>query len=69
MMKTSYDPQADAYYARFVPDETAIAETIEVAPGVMLDIDEAGQMVGIEVLSVSLRAAGAYGLAAKKAAA
>ncbi len=69
MMKTSYDPQADAYYARFVPDETVIAETIEVAPGVMLDIDEAGQMVGIEVLSVSLRAAGAYGLATKKAAA
>ncbi len=69
MMKTSYDPQADAYYARFVPDETAIAETIEVAPGVMLDIDAAGQMVGIEVLSVSLRAAGAYGVATKKAAA
>jgi uncharacterized protein YuzE len=69
MMKTSYDPQADAYYARFVPDETVIAETIEVAPGVMLDIDEAGQMVGIEVLSVSVRAAGAYGLATKKAAA
>jgi hypothetical protein len=35
----------------------------------MLDIDAAGQMVGIEVLSVSLRAAGAYGLATKKAAA
>jgi uncharacterized protein YuzE len=69
MMKTSYDPQADAYYARFVPEEIAIADTIEAAPGVMLDIDEAGQMVGIEVLSISVRAAGAYGLGAKKAAA
>jgi uncharacterized protein YuzE len=29
-MKTSYDPDADAYYARFVPDEIRISETVEV---------------------------------------
>lgn len=68
MMKTTYDPEADAYYSRFVPDGVAIAETIEVAPGVMIDLDAAGEMVGIEVLSVRLRATGAYGLPAKVAA-
>jgi uncharacterized protein YuzE len=60
-MKTSYDPEADAYYARFVPDGVQVAETVEVAPGVMVDVDADGQMVGIEVLSVRLGATGATG--------
>ena len=68
MMRTSYDPEADAFYARFAPDQTEIAETQEVAPGVMIDLDAKGDLVGVEVLSVRLRAAGRYG-AAKKAAA
>ena len=34
----------------------------------MIDLDASGQMVGIEVLSVRLRAAGAYGAANKAAA-
>ncbi len=49
--------------------EATVSAPGKVAPDKMLDIDAAGQMVGIEVLSVSLRAAGAYGLATKKAAA
>ena len=60
MMRTSYDPEADAFYARFAPDGTVIAETSEVAPGVMIDLDASGQMVGIEVLSVRVRGSGAY---------
>jgi len=36
MMTTSYDPEADAFYARFAPDGAGIVETREVAPGVML---------------------------------
>lgn len=60
MMRTSYDPTADAFYARFAPDGAEIAETQEVAPGVMLDLDASGNVVGIEVLSVSVRGAGAY---------
>ncbi len=68
-MRTSYDPQADAFYARFVPDGCEIAETREVAPGVTIDLDGSGGLVGIEVLSVAVRAAGAYGgSAAQKAA-
>jgi uncharacterized protein YuzE len=61
MMKTSYDPEADAFYARFAADDIGVAETREVAPGVMLDLDQAGQLVGIEVLSVAARGTGAYG--------
>jgi uncharacterized protein YuzE len=61
MMKTSYDPAADAFYARFAPDDIQIAETKEVAPGVMIDLDASGNMVGIEVLSVIVRGNGAYG--------
>lgn len=68
MMRTSYGPEADVFYARFAPDETAIAETCEVAPGVMIDLDAAGQMVGIEMLSVKLRGSGAYGAKAELAA-
>ena len=60
MMRTSYDPEADAFYARFAPEGTAIAETREVAPGVMLDVDQSGQLVGVEVLSVRVRGEGAY---------
>ena len=61
MMKTTYDPEADAFYAQFAPEGTPVAETIEVSPGVMIDVDRAGQMIGIEVLGVSIRGAGSYG--------
>jgi uncharacterized protein YuzE len=32
-----------------------VAETREVQPGVMLDLDAAGQVIGIEVLDVRRR--------------
>jgi uncharacterized protein YuzE len=60
MMKTSYDPAADAFYARFAAESVDITETREVAPGVNIDVDAQGNMVGIEVLSVASRAAGTY---------
>ena len=60
MMRTSFDPGADAFYARFAPEGRAIGETREVAPGVMLDLDAAGHLVGIEVLGVKARGEGAY---------
>jgi uncharacterized protein YuzE len=55
MITTSYDPDADALYVRLAPKGTAIADTREVEPGIMLDMDEAGHLVGIEVLSMRLR--------------
>lgn len=58
MMRTSYDPEADAFYAQFAPESVAIASTAEAAPGVMLDLDACGQIVGIEVLGVTARGLG-----------
>jgi len=69
MMRTTYDPEADAFYARFAPDSTAVAETQEVAPGVNIDLDAAGNLVGIEVLGVTPRAAGRYNAPVREAAA
>ena len=57
MMKTTYDPEADAFYAHFAPEETAIADTVEAAPNVMLDLDAKGELVGIEVIGVAHRLA------------
>lgn len=54
-MKVTYDQDADAFYARFAPDSTAIVETREVAPNVNIDLDERGNLVGFEVLHVRLR--------------
>lgn len=60
MIKTSYDPDADAFAAWFAPEETKSDRTEEVTPGVLVDFDAAGTAIGIEVLSVRLRVAGAY---------
>ena len=57
MMRTSYDPQADAMFVWFGPESVKSAETEEVAPGVMLDFDEAGEVIGVEILYVSRRMA------------
>lgn len=54
-MITTYDPDADAFYARFAPAGAIVFETKEVAPGVMIDLDVAGQLIGVEVLSVTIR--------------
>lgn len=58
MMKTSYDPEADAMFLWFGPEERISARTQEVAPGVMLDFDEDGRVIGIEVLDVRERMKG-----------
>lgn len=69
MMRTTYDPVADAFYARFAPDNVGVDHTNEVAPGVMVDLDEAGNLIGVEVLGVQQRGTGAYGVSATAAAA
>ena len=68
MMKTTYDPEADAFYARFAPEEVPVVQTVEAAPGVMLDLDGDGQLIGVEVLSVRLRGHGLYGKPVRDAA-
>jgi len=59
-MKTHYDRDADALYLRFT--EGRIVASEEVAPGVVLDFDDEGRIVALEVLSASRHlAAGAVG--------
>ena len=47
-MKLSYDRESDAFFVRFA-DEPVI-ESEEVRPGIILDFDADGKIVGIEVL-------------------
>jgi len=47
------DPEADALYLRL--SETAIQDTEEVRPGVLLDFDAGGEVVGIEMRHISTR--------------
>jgi uncharacterized protein YuzE len=55
MIKTSYDPKADALFIWLGPEGTRSAETREISPGVLLDYDDTGRLIGIEVLDVSSR--------------
>ena len=55
MIRTSYDPEADAMFVWFGPEGVKSADTQEVAPGIMLDLDSEGRVIGIEVLDLSER--------------
>ena len=52
-MKLHIDKEADALYLRL--GDSTIVESEEVAPGVVLDYNEADQVVGIEMLNLSKR--------------
>jgi len=53
-MKFTYDDNADAAYIRIMDAANgAVKESEEVRPGVIVDFDQEGRMVGIEILSVS----------------
>jgi uncharacterized protein YuzE len=52
-MKISYDKGADAMYIQI--REAEHGSTREVAPGLILDFDAAGEVTGIELLFVSER--------------
>ena len=52
-MKLKIDKESDALYLRL--DETAIVESEEVQPGVILDFNKEGQVVGVEILALSTR--------------
>ena len=48
------DKQADALYLRL--DDSPIVDSEEVSPGVVLDYNEASEVVGVELLNLSKRA-------------
>ena len=55
-MKLTVDKEADALYLRL--DKSRIAETEEIAPGVMLDFNPANEVVGAEMHYLSKRSPG-----------
>ena len=52
-MRLKIDKENDALYFRL--DESAIVESEEVQPGVILDFDKNIQVVGSEILNLSAR--------------
>jgi uncharacterized protein YuzE len=54
-MKIRIDRENDALYLRL--DESAVVESEEVQPGVILDFNAENQVVGIEILNLSVRVA------------
>lgn len=46
-----YDVQADVLY--LVSEEGVVARSVEVAPGVTVEYDESGAVLGVEVLRAS----------------
>jgi uncharacterized protein YuzE len=52
-MRLKVDKTSDALYLRL--DESGIVESEEVQPGVILDFDKDGRVVGIELLALSTR--------------
>ncbi len=52
-MKIEYDKEVDALYIRL--REARPMDTMDVEEGVTIDLDEAGHIVGIEILDASER--------------
>lgn len=65
-MKFEYDPEADAAYLQIA--EGKVHETIDITDGLIVDLDEEGHPLGIEVLSVIARGAKVKGRIWKRAA-
>ena len=50
-MRVKYDQEVDVLTIRF--NDTPVEESDENKPGVILDYDKAGKLVGIEILNAS----------------
>jgi uncharacterized protein YuzE len=53
-MKVSYDEKTDTLSV-ILKDNTPVAESDEDKPGVILDYDQAGNLVSLEILDASRR--------------
>ncbi len=50
-MKLKVDKEADALYLRL--DDSEIVESEEIAPGIVVDYNDANVVVGVEILDLS----------------
>ena len=57
-MKISYDPRTDTL-SIILCDNRAVAESDEDKPGIILDYDDEGNLVSLEVLDASKRVSNA----------
>jgi len=52
-MKLEYDHIKDLLYIYFGKPGTKVAKTFTVVPGIHIDIDEKGKLLGIEIVDAS----------------
>jgi YD repeat-containing protein len=53
-MKVAYDPRTDTLTV-ILRDDTPVSESDEDKPGIILDYDEQGNLVSLEILDASKR--------------
>jgi uncharacterized protein YuzE len=59
-MKVVYDPDKDILQFSFV--ETTVEETAQIAPGLVLDYDEDGNVIGLELRKASTKVDSPYAI-------
>ena len=59
-MKVIYDPEKDILQIAFV--SAVIEETAQISPGLILDYDEDGKVIGLEVRKASVKTDSPYAI-------